>query len=875
MPLLEPPLIDRRTEDHVAAQVEDLAFRYSGWQPGGMDTGNALVRIFARMAGQVIERINRLPERNFLAFLELIGTQPEPAQAARVPLTFQLAAGSPVDALVPAGTQVATEGDAEPVVFATERDLVVTRTQLAAAFVREPEADRYRDLTVQQPFSPFRGDQPIPHALYLSHPWLALPESKSLDVRITPGDTSLPWLATIAWERWDGTAWRSLPATVVLETTQPARWRVSFTGLPALAPSAVNGISAGWLRARLTQPLLRNTALPRIDRIELAVSIDRRATDARVPVDAGLVNQQPVDPSRDFFPFGERPRVGDAVYLASEQVFSRPGASVELNVGLTNVTNAQLVPPPALSTTVVLAWEMWDGSRWQLLGYSGPGATAGETSLNTANQFSDGTNAFLVEGVVRFTCPATLSPVEAGGQVRRWIRARIVRGGYGSEAQYQPVRDANGNQVYSNGVPLYQLVPASFRPPSIRSLRLGYLFNPSSALAERVVTGNDFVLTDAAAGTTFTPFVPVEDEQPALYLGFDRAFANRATSLYFGVARSFYDPDAAPREVTEEAAVVWEHWNGSGWHRLGTRDETRGFTRRGLVTFVGPPEARESIEFGRRAFWLRARWERGEYAVEPQIERILTNTTWAVHSEAGEAGNLPAGRLTQLRGTVPYVDAVAQLEPAEGGAAEESLDAVRVRGPKTLRHRDRAVAAADYEDLAFLASPEVARSQAIAARGAGDAGAVELIVVPSSSESRPVPSLELLDRVRSSVEARLPATVDLRVAGPDWLRVTVQAEIVPQKLEAATDVQADVLARLRIFLHPLTGGSDGQGWAFGRKPYRSDIYSLIESTPGVDHVRRLDVTETAEEGGARSGRFLVFSGDHQVLASSSLDGVFQ
>jgi hypothetical protein len=48
-----------------------------------------------------------VPEKNFLAFLNLIGTELLPPQPARAPLTFRLAENSPVDALVPAGTQAA------------------------------------------------------------------------------------------------------------------------------------------------------------------------------------------------------------------------------------------------------------------------------------------------------------------------------------------------------------------------------------------------------------------------------------------------------------------------------------------------------------------------------------------------------------------------------------------------------------------------------------------------------------------------------------------------------------------------------------------------------------------------------------------------
>ncbi len=75
-------------------------------------------------------------------------------------------------------------------------------------------------------------------------------------------------------------------------------------------------------------------------------------------------------------------------------------------------------------------------------------------------------------------------------------------------------------------------------------------------------------------------------------------------------------------------------------------------------------------------------------------------------------------------------------------------------------------------------------------------------------------------------------TVDLWVGGPGWLRVSVAAEIVPVSVEEAANVETAALARLARFLHPLTGGPEWLGWEFGRSPYRSDLFALVESTPG-------------------------------------------
>src|SRR5215217_3306550 len=130
------PPIDERSYEDLVAETERLAQQLSGWRPrpdGRPDAGSALIRIFGRFAELVVERLNRAPDKNYLAFLNLIGTSLLPPQPARVPLTLSPADNSPVDAVVPAGTRTAApplDGETDEVVFETERALVVTRTQL-------------------------------------------------------------------------------------------------------------------------------------------------------------------------------------------------------------------------------------------------------------------------------------------------------------------------------------------------------------------------------------------------------------------------------------------------------------------------------------------------------------------------------------------------------------------------------------------------------------------------------------------------------------------------------------------------------------------------------------------------------------------------
>jgi hypothetical protein len=118
--------------------------------------------------------------------------------------------------------------------------------------------------------------------------------------------------------------------------------------------------------------------------------------------------------------------------------------------------------------------------------------------------------------------------------------------------------------------------------------------------------------------------------------------------------------------------------------------------------------------------------------------------------------------------------------------------------------------------------------------------------------------------VKDALVRQMAPTLQCWVAGPDWMRVAVSADVVPVSFEDAADVQATILTQLAAFLHPLTGGLKGEGWAFGRRPYRSDLYQVIERIAGVDHVRWLTVAE-APEGEIRADRFLVYSGEHSVV----------
>jgi len=106
------------------------------------------------------------------------------------------------------------------------------------------------------------------------------------------------------------------------------------------------------------------------------------------------------------------------------------------------------------------------------------------------------------------------------------------------------------------------------------------------------------------------------------------------------------------------------------------------------------------------------------------------------------------------------------------------------------------------------------------------------------------------------------------VAGPEYTRVTITAKAQILAGSAAAQVQSEIVARLRDFLHPLRGGPDRNGWPLGRDVYRSEILQVIDETAGVDFVISLELI--ANDGEPQCGNLcigpcgLVYSGSHQI-----------
>lgn len=255
---------------------------------------------------------------------------------------------------------------------------------------------------------------------------------------------------------------------------------------------------------------------------------------------------------------------------------------------------------------------------------------------------------------------------------------------------------------------------------------------------------------------------------------------------------------------------------------------------------------------------------------------------FAYRTGGGDQGNVGTGEVDTLVTAVAGVDSVLNPVPAGGGGDRASVGEMREIGPARVSHRGRAVTPGDFEWLAREASRSVARARC---RPNFDAGAdpddegrvrpgwVTVYIVPREDEaasttpadgarpgaSGPRPSLELQRAVRRHLEAAadagLAAAGRIVVRPPRYVPVSVEATVVASSLDGIAVVERAVADELKAFLHPLTGGPEGEGWAFGRPVAVSDVFTLLEAVEGVDHVGglRLHVAGATESELARVG----------------------
>jgi predicted phage baseplate assembly protein len=479
-----------------------------------------------------------------------------------------------------------------------------------------------------------------------------------------------------------------------------------------------------------------------------------------------------------FYAFQRTPEVGDTFYVGfdPEQPLSGQLLRLTFECEQTQAVGIRREDPP-------LVWETSLGEgRWAEVK---PSTRADEE--DTTGGLNNPT------GSLTLYLPLEMAPDTVQGRTAHWVRCR-----------FEPRRPEQGTYAQS---------------PRIRGLE-------AHTLGRTVRATHAVVLEDERLG--------VSDGEPG--------------QVYHLAHTPVLTPERGETVEVEElraGEVVFVPWTRVEDFATSTRYD-RHFTL---------DEARGEIAFGPSV--RQADGTVRQYGRVPEAGRAIRFTRY--RNGGGARGNVPAGSLQILRTSPAYIDHVTNLRRAEGGRDQESLEEAKLRARREMRAQQRAVTAEDFENLARRATRSVARVKCRAPGAVGGAlppGMIELLVIPAAFEA-----VRAGDLARLAIEAPLREeliayldryrllTTTLRVRAPRYVGVAVRVELVPGEYSHPETVRARVLEHLNRFIAPLALGEEEtfselaghtwQGWPFGRDLYVSELFSLLQQVPGVEHV--LDV----------------------------------
>ncbi len=260
MALPVPNLDDRRFQDLVDDAKRLVQQRCPEWTDHNVsDPGVTLIEAFAWMTDQLLYRLNRVPDRHYVKFLELIGVRLFPPSAARGEVTFWLSAPQPDAVRIAGGTQVATvrtETD-DAVVFTTLDDLPIVPVTVAYVLTSidgKRNVDRTTEAANGRDFAAFDAP-PKPGDTFLVGVSDAAPSNAvRLDLRCTIEGVGVdPTWPPLAWEAWTGEGWT--PCELERDTTGGLNrdGEVVVHVPKGHVVSVIDKLRAGWLRARVTE----------------------------------------------------------------------------------------------------------------------------------------------------------------------------------------------------------------------------------------------------------------------------------------------------------------------------------------------------------------------------------------------------------------------------------------------------------------------------------------------------------------------------------------------------------------------------------------------------------------------------------------------
>ena len=595
------PLLDPRSPEEIRAQLRALARSYTPeWRYEGTenDPGAALAELFAEMYGQSVDRLNALPEKLFIEFLNMIGYREPGPMSAGGTVCFEPQTSAEEPFTVPAGTQLFTPDDeGENIVFETERTIQISPARVADIYYVDGGQDSIRRLDLSerpQRFFEACGEELQRHRFRLAEDHvlrLGCPARISASFR-RDGGLSEEAARALAAEglRW---TFRHDDQEIPFDEVHAENGLLVLEKRNSLAPEAdesghISICCSGRPAKELTIDEMAVSSEP------LAPCVPRSLYNSDIPI---------------FLPeggycFGRRPAVYAMFYLCCDEALTKKGADALLHLDLAFIVDepeaqasrydftqpiidkqsAVEQKPDDVAVTGVV-WEYFNGLGWKNLPVAGD-----------RNPFSAARDGALD---VRFRVPEDIEEAEVNAELGYFIRVRVVD--------------------VSNPYSTYQRWIVPFVKAA--SFRWHYDTPQKPVWCASENNGHLHIVEDAHRVThlRFPALTPMAEERAAMYFRFDASPHAMPLSLRFQVE--------GRARLTGQ--LQWEYWNSKDFEPIRTVDQTERLLHSGEIFLFLPERVPEAEFFGLTGCWLRLSRSAAETGVMPAIASVTVNAVSA------------------------------------------------------------------------------------------------------------------------------------------------------------------------------------------------------------------------------------------------------
>jgi hypothetical protein len=594
------PKIDGRTFQDLLKQTQALAPFYTPeWVTGYQgEPGQALLNIYLHMQEQVLSRLNRVPDKNFVAFLDMMGMKLLPAQSAQARVTFTLATGATEHVLVPRGTLLsgeAADGSGQ-VIFQTQQGLLVTPAGLQRIFSFDVSQDSIHEHTQDpkepQPFTVFAGDNKQEHSLYLGHADL-LNQKKPTKIVVEfllagpAGDGSD---LNLVWEYFDGDRWAEItrferkPETGAFDDNDGTRLFTRSGGMTLvknqtaeIAETEIEGIKSRWIRCRLIKKLSgdKPVRLPTINTVGVSVKpIDPFAPDLAfnndIPLNLSELRVKMLARDSNFSLTEKCPPAG-----AKRTVIRMQGHAGNLTVG-DFLALDNLLDEVEIREVVLIS--------------------GGEVTLKQDLRFD-------YEPSAKVTLYTALRPQTSLGAEETDLKV-------GSPEDLQAHKDSRATlfrRDKSESAHIDNVTPNPSTTPPTSTL---HLVRQASASTPFYLEGDFIDITPK-----INPFGKLPVIFDTFYVAGDEAFSKKGAQITLNLNAEWNDFTSSTTPVPDPV-LSWEFWNGKSWRGIRVVDTTNRFQKNGQVIFTCPDDIEKVEVNGEEKFWIRVRIIDGDYGKE-------------------------------------------------------------------------------------------------------------------------------------------------------------------------------------------------------------------------------------------------------------------